>query len=257
MAKITPLQSHANDMPQRMTEQAVRQNLAAAYRLFAHFGMDDLTYTHLSARVPGEEAFFIYPFGMLFEEVRASDLLKVSLEGEILEGEEYQYNRTGFVIHGSIYQAKPDINAIYHLHTQAGVAVSALKDGLLPLSQFAYHFQDNVGYYDYDSLALDYDQHGDPILSALGNNSALFLRNHGTLTVGHTIQEAFFYMYYLEQACQTQIKILSMNSEVEIPSEETCKQARKDMRDFEPDLGTRDWQALLRLLERQESDYQE
>lgn len=177
-----------------MTEQEIRASLALAYRIFAKLKMDDLTYTHLSARIPGKNEFFIFPFGMLFEEVTASSLLRVSLSGEILSGSEYQYNKTGYVIHGSIYDARPDINAIFHLHTTAGVAVSALKEGLVSMSQFSFHFHNKISYHNYNSLALDYKAQGKELVEDLGKNKTLILRNHGTLCCGETIQEAFYFI---------------------------------------------------------------
>ena len=227
----------------------IKQDLARAYRFLAHFGMDDLTYTHLSARVPGEDAYYIYPFGLLYEEVTADTLLKVTLDGRILEGEEYQYNATGYVIHGNIYQARKDVNAISHLHTTAGVAVASMKEGLLPISQFSYHFFEQLGVYGYDSLALEHDHHGADLVKALGEKKCLLLANHGTLCTGTTIQEMFFYTYYLEQACKVQLAALATGRELIIPTAQVCRKARDDMRAFEADLGQRDWQALIRTLE--------
>jgi ribulose-5-phosphate 4-epimerase/fuculose-1-phosphate aldolase len=229
-------------------EYALKCNLAAAYRLFAYFKMDDLTYTHLSARLPSTDFYFIYPFGYLFEEVTASSLLKVDLDGNILEGTEEQYNQTGYIIHGSIYRKRPDVNAIFHLHTTAGVAVSVMKCGLLPLSQFSFHFHNRLSYHDYNSLALDDKQHGIKLQEDLGDNKALILRNHGTLTCGRTVSEAFFRAYYLEQACKVQCQALQTGQELVFPPEAICEQAAKDMRNFETDLGQRDWKALLRKL---------
>ncbi|MEB3702662.1 Class II aldolase/adducin domain protein [Candidatus Bealeia paramacronuclearis] len=237
-------------------EKETRRNLAAAYRIFAHLKMDDLTYTHLSARVPNQDAYFIYPFGDLFEEVTASRLLKVSLDGEILEGSEFQYNKTGYIIHGSIYQARSEINAIFHLHTPAGVAVSAMPQGLMPISQFAFHFYNRIGAYHYDSLALDYRRQGESLKAALGTYKTLLLQNHGTLTCGETIEEAFLYMYFLERACQTQVAALSCGTPI-VPSPEVCEKTAQDLRNFEPDFGSRDWTALMRIVETNYPDYKE
>lgn len=239
-----------------MTELELRQQLAATYRMFAQLGMDDLTYTHLSARLPGGQHYFIYPLGLMFGEVTASSLLKITLDGQVLEGHEDQYNQTGYIIHSSIYKHRPDVNAIFHLHTTAGVAVSALKAGLLPTSQFSFHFYNRHSYYDYDSLALDAKRQGQQLAQALGDkHKALILRNHGTLCCGTTIQEAFFYSYYLEQACRVQCAALRTGLELVTPSPEVCEQAAQDMRNFEADLGQRDWQALLRQLEANSTDY--
>lgn len=224
----------------------VKRNLAFAYRVFAELKMDDLTYTHLSARLPGQEAFYIYPFGYLFSEVTPDSLLTVNLEGEILQGDESHYNKTGYVIHSAIYKARPEVNAIFHFHTTAGVAVSAMECGLLPISQFALHFYNRLAYYSYDSLALDYVKQGVQLAKDLASHFALILRNHGTLTCGTTIQEAFFYAYYLEQACKVQCAALGSAQPLVYPSAEICERAAQDMRNFEPDLGNRDWLALQR-----------
>lgn len=237
------------------TERHVRTQLAAAYRILADMKMDDLTYTHLSARLPGSNAYFIYPFGLLFEEVTASSLLRVSLEGEILEGKEYQYNQTGYVIHGNIYKNRPDVNAIFHLHTTAGVAVSAMDCGLLPLSQFSFHFYNRLAYHAYDSLALEPERQGKNLVKDLGAKKAMMLRNHGTLTCGETVQEAFLYMYFLERACKVQCAVLASGQKVVIPPRDVCEQAAQDVRNFEPDFGGRDWATLLRKLDRSDPSY--
>jgi len=238
-------------------EKNLRIHLAAAYRILADLKMDDLTYTHLSARLPGSDVYFIYPFGLLFEEVTASNLLKVSLEGEVLEGSESQYNQTGYVIHGSIYKNRPDINAIFHLHTVAGIAVSAMDCGLLPLSQFSLHFYNQLAYHAYDSLALENQRQGENLVHDLGQKKAMFLANHGTLTCGATIHEAYLYMHFLEQACRVQCAALAGNQQVTLPPHKVCEQAARDVRDFEPDFGIRDWTALLRRLDRIDSTYKD
>ncbi len=238
-------------------EKQTRIELAAAYRILAEKQMDDLTYTHLSARLPGSDFYFIYPFGLLFEEVTASSLLKVSLDGDILEGSESQYNQTGYVIHGSIYKSRPDINAVFHLHTTAGVSVAAMECGLLPLSQFSFHFYNRLSYHSYDSLALNYLRQGMNLADDLGQKKAMILRNHGTLTCGETVQEAFLYAHFLEQACKVQCAALSGGQKVLIPSHEVCEKAARDLREFEPDFGIRDWTALLRKLERTDPSYKD
>ncbi len=245
----------AINTPVSTEECHTRIQLAAAYRIFAHMKMDDLTYTHLSARLPGADSYFIYPFGQLFEEVTASTLLKVSLDGEILEGKENQYNQTGYVIHGNIYKKRPDVNAVFHLHTTAGVAVSAMECGLLPLSQFSFHFYNRLAYHAYDSLTLEDLRQGENLVKDLGLKKAIILRNHGTLTCGATVQEAFLYMSFLEKACQVQCAVLSSGQKVIIPPAEVCERAAQDMRDFEPNFGHRDWTALVRKLDRTDLTY--
>lgn len=244
-------------LPEAHQEKNLRVQLAAAYRILADQKMDDLTYTHLSARLPGSDAYFIYPFGLLFEEVTASNLLKVSLEGEVLEGEESQYNQTGYVIHGSIYKKRPDINAVFHLHSTASIAVSAMEGGLLPLSQFSMHFYNKLAYHSYDSLALENERQGDRLAQDLGDKKAMLLCNHGSLTCGETIHEAYLYMHFLEQACRVQCAALSGNQQVILPPHNVCEQASQDVRDFEPDFGIRDWNALLRRVDRIDQSYKE
>ncbi len=231
-------------------ETDLKKNLAIAYQAFALMGMDDLTYTHLSARVPGADAFYIFPFGLLFEETTPQNLLKVSLNGEVLEGSEHQYNQTGYIMHGTLYRERPDVNAVFHLHTTATVAVSAMKAGLLPISQWALHFYDRVAYHAYDSLTLDVTTQGDPFVHNLGDKNVMMMQNHGVLTCGTTIHEAFFYMHHLEQACRAQIAALSTGAELHIPSKEICEKAVHDLLSFEKDLGQRDWLAITRLVDR-------
>lgn len=223
-------------------------DLAFAYQLLSHLNLDDHTYTHLSSRTPEGDSFYIYPFGLCFEEVTPECLLKVSLEGDILEGEEYQYNRTGYVIHGNIYKNRPDIQSVFHIHTPEIVSVSACQEGLLPISQWALHFYGQIAYHDYDSLSLDQNQ-GDRLVQDLGDKLTMLLRNHGSITCGKTIQEAMFYTYHLQQACKTQCLALSQNHPLIMPDEKICQKSVKDLLSFEPDLGRRDWEAWKRLLQ--------
>jgi ribulose-5-phosphate 4-epimerase/fuculose-1-phosphate aldolase len=231
-----------------MDDLAIRQNLADAYRILHNYNMADLTYTHLSSRSSKGNSFYIYRLGLFFSEVTASNLLEVSFDGTILSEVDANYNDTGWVTHSAIYKNRPDINSIFHLHTINGVAVSALKDGLLPISQFSLHFFENIAYHDYNSLVLNPNTQGSDLCRDLGDKMVMMLRNHGTLTCGATIHEAMFYSMMLENACKVQTLVGS--NEVIIPDADTCRKARKDMRNFEKDLGLRDWQALVRELER-------
>ncbi|MFM8454092.1 MAG: class II aldolase/adducin family protein [Gammaproteobacteria bacterium] len=236
----------------------LKQNLAWAYRIIAHLGLDDHTYTHLSSRSPNTQdnpsnaSYYIYPFGLCFEEVKPQDLLEVSLDGQVLFGQEQAYNATGFVIHGAIYQARADIQHIFHLHTPATVAVSAMAAGLEPLSQWALHFYGKLAYYDYDALALDPQKHGADMVRALGEHQVLFLRHHGIITCGKTPWEALFYAYHLEKACITQCLIAQSGRTVLEPSQKACEQAVHDLLNFELDLGRRDWEAWIRILKKRE-----
>lgn len=226
----------------------IREDLASAYQILAKLGMDDHTYTHLSAREKSSDYYYILPFGHRFEEITADNLLKVSLEGEILEGFEQHYNKTGYVIHSNIYKSRPELNSIFHLHTVSTVAVSAMKEGLLPISQWALHFYEKLAYHQYDSLALDDTKHGADISKDLGNKMVMFLRNHGFIACGLTIAESLYYSYHLELACKSQIAALSSGRELVIPDHETCLKSNSDLLSFEKNLGERDWKAWLRFL---------
>ncbi len=229
----------------------VREELALAYRVLGRLGWDDHTYTHLSARDPHDaNAFYIYPFGLRFEEVTPACLLRVSLSGDILEGEEYQYNRTGYIIHGNVYQHQPSLNAVFHIHTPETVAVSVQSEGLLPISQWALHFYQRVKYHGYDSLAIEASQ-GKQLIQDLGDARVMLLRHHGLLTCGVTLQEALFYTYHMQKACETQCLVLSMNKPYLQPSHEICEKAVNDLLSFEKNLGERDWEAWRRVLSNQ------
>src|SRR3954463_6431062 len=190
-------------------EWKIRVDLAAAYRLVAHYGWDDLIFTHLSARVPGpEHHFLLNPYQLMFEEVTASSLVKVDLDGHAVGETPFMTNAAGFTIHSAIHMAREDAHAVIHLHTPHGQAVSAHGEGLLPLTQTAMLIRDEVAYHDYEGVAVDLDER-ERIVADLGSKGAMLLRNHGTLTVGETVGEAFVRMYFLERACQAQILALS------------------------------------------------
>lgn len=223
----------------------IKTNLAHAYQILAKLGMDDHTYTHLSARAEEKNCYYINPFGLRFSEITKDNLLKVTMDGKIIEGQEFQYNKTGYVIHGNIYKARPELNAIFHLHTIASVAVSAMKKGLMPISQWALHFYNQVNYHEYNSLVLDSSTQGSNLVDDLGDKNILLLRNHGMITCGKTIHEAMFYCYHLELACKTQVAALSSREELIIPNKEICEKSNHDLLSFEEDLGARDWQAWV------------
>ena len=169
-----------------INDHDIKQNLAYAYNIIAMLGLDDHTYTHLSARTNDPNAFYLLPFGLRFSEVTKDNLLTISLDGKIISGTEHIYNPTGYHTHGNIYKSRPDIQAIFHLHTPAQVAVSAQKNGLLPMSQWALHFYNQVNYHDYDALVLAQEQ-GKRLAKDLDNKSILIMRNHGTLITAKTI----------------------------------------------------------------------
>jgi ribulose-5-phosphate 4-epimerase/fuculose-1-phosphate aldolase len=212
MAELAPLQSV--EIPSLegkvpADEWQVRVDLAAAYRLTAHYGWDDLIFTHLSARVPGpEHHFLLNPYNLMFEEVTASSLVKVDMAGLPVEPSPFITNPAGFTIHSALHMAREDAQAVMHLHTPHGQAVSAHNEGLLPLTQTAMLIRGEVAYHDYEGVAVDLDER-DRIVADLGDKGAMLLRNHGTLTVGETVGEAFVKMYFLERACEAQILALS------------------------------------------------
>jgi len=194
-------------------EWKIRVDLAAAYRLVAYFGWDDLIFTHLSARVPGpEHHFLLNPYNLMFEEVTASSLVKVDMSGNPVEPTPFITNAAGFTIHSAVHMAREDAQAVIHLHTPNGQAVSAHGDGLMPLTQTAMLIRDEVAYHDYEGVAVDLDERA-RIIADLGDKSAMILRNHGTLAVGETVGEAFVKIYFLERACEAQIKALSAGHE--------------------------------------------
>ncbi|MCS6805848.1 MAG: class II aldolase/adducin family protein [Acidobacteriota bacterium] len=239
-------------------EWQMRVDLAAAYRLVAHFGWDDLIYTHISARVPGtDHHFLLNPYGMLFEEVTASSLVKVDLEGRIVMDTPYVINPAGFTIHSAVHAARPDAICVMHLHTPYGIAVSAQKDGLLPLSQQSAICLASLGYHDYEGLALNEDEKP-RLVADLGDKTFLILRNHGLLTVGPTVADAFQAMYLLENACRIQILAQSGGSEL-IPIDKAIldgitEQVEVVTRGLGGQLS---WPGLLRKLDRMDPSYRD
>ena len=194
-------------------EWQARVDLAALYRLVALHGWDDLIYTHISARIPGpEHHFLINPYGMLFEEITASSLVKIDLEGNILQDTPYFINPAGFTIHSAIHAAREDAKFVMHLHSDQGVAVAAQKDGLLPLSQHALIVLPRLAYHDYEGIALNLDER-ERLVADIGDKTLMLLRNHGTLSVGDTAAECWVGMFYLERACKQQVMALSAGRE--------------------------------------------
>ena len=198
-------------------EWAVRVDLAAAYRMVAYYGWDDLIFTHLSARIPGpEHHFLLNPYQLMFEEVTASSLVKVDVHGNPVEPTPFITNPAGFTIHSAIHMAREDAMAVMHLHTPAGQAVAAHSEGLLPLTQTAMLIRQDVGFHDYEGVAVDLDER-ERLVANLGDKGAMILRNHGTLAVGKNVGECFVKLYFLERACQAQVMALSAGQDVNMP----------------------------------------
>jgi ribulose-5-phosphate 4-epimerase/fuculose-1-phosphate aldolase len=243
-------------------EWQARIDLAACYRLMDLYGMSDMAANHVSLAVPGEEgAFLINAYGMLYEEITASSLIKIDIHGNVLlkpdfDGIDYGVNRAGFVIHGAIHQAKPEIACVIHTHTWAGMAVSSLECGLLPMTQTAMRFA-RIGYHDYEGVVLDLAMQ-DRLVRDLGDFPALILRNHGLLTIGRTIGEAFNWMHRLELSCKAQLAAQATGQRlVQVPErvvEETWNNYQPNTR---RPYGVMEWVALLRKLDRLDPSYRE
>lgn len=202
-------------------EWKIRVDLAAAYRLVAHYGWDDLIFTHLSARIPGpEHHFLLNPYQLMFEEVTASSLVKVDVHGNPVEPSPFITNPAGFTIHSAIHMAREDAQAVMHLHTPQGQAVSAHEDGLLPLTQTAMLVRGDLTFHDYEGVATDLDER-ERLVTDLGDKGGMILRNHGTLAVGGNVGECFLKLYFIERACQAQIMALSAGDQVSNPPQGT------------------------------------
>jgi ribulose-5-phosphate 4-epimerase/fuculose-1-phosphate aldolase len=235
-------------------ERAVRRDLAAAYRLTAALGWDDLVYTHISARVPGpEHHFLVNGLGLGFDEIAASNLIKVDLDGNVVgESGDYAPNSAGFVIHGAIHATRDDAACVMHLHTEAQMALSILEEGLLPLTQHAMRFHGRLAYHDFEGIALA-DNERERLLVDLGRNDVLILRNHGSLTVGRTVAQAFVEMFYLEKAARSQLLAQSTGRPLRAPSQDTIELTARQWR-AQLDTGI-EWPAMLRRLTRAGSKF--
>lgn len=190
-------------------EWAIRVDLAAAFRLVAHYGWDDLIFTHLSARAPGPENYFlINPYDQMFEEITASSLVKIDMDGKPVVATSHKVNPAGFTIHSALHMERNDAHAVMHLHTPAGQAVSAMSEGLLPHTQTGMIALHDLAYHDYEGLATDLDERA-RLVADLGAKNMMILRNHGTLAVGRTVADCFLRLYFLERACDAQVKMLT------------------------------------------------
>ena len=249
---VEPLAREAG--PSADAEHRTRIDLAAAHRLADRFGWSDIIWNHITARLPGpDERFLIKRHGLRYDEVTASNLVTLDLEGRVVDGAD-DVNVTGFVIHGAIYRARSDVACIMHTHTRAGLAISCLENGLVPLVNDTMMFHGSVGYHDYEGISDDVAECG-RLAASLGANRALVLRNLGLLTVGASVGEAFMLMYYLERACQTQLDVLQTGQPYRVPSDEIAARAAEQYWDFAP--GRDEWPALLRLVEASDPTFRE
>ncbi|WP_407704161.1 class II aldolase/adducin family protein [Xylophilus rhododendri] len=240
-------------------EWTIRCELAALYRLIAHFRWSDLIYTHISARLPGtRHQFLINDYRRMFHEMRASDLVKIDLEGQKIDAgaEDQVVNRAGFVIHSALHEARLDLRCIVHTHSRAGIAVSAQQCGLLPISQHALKFHGHLAYHDYEGIALDTDERTRLVRDLGASHRAMILRNHGLLVGGRTVPEAFDHIYFLERACEAQLAAQSGGMEqIVMPPmavrEHTAGQYRHEEIPAWVDMA---WVAALRLIDAEHSD---
>lgn len=234
-------------------EWAMRVDLAACYRLIHHHGWCDQIYNHITARVPDEPThFLINPFGLAYEEVCASNLVKIDLDGSVVDGSDYGINAAGYTIHSAVHAVRHDATCVVHTHSRAGVAVSCLEEGFMPMTQGGLQFHDRLAYHDYEGIALDLSER-ERLVADLGGRWAMILRNHGLLTLGETVSHAFTRLYYLEQACEVQLDVMKTGRPIRLPTPETCEHTAQQ---WEAGIeGMRDsvlpeWPAYLRMLDR-------
>ena len=235
-------------------EWSNRVNLAACYHLADYFQMSDIIWNHITSKTSNEkETFLINPFGLRYDEITASNLVEVTPEGKVINSDS-SINDTGYIIHGAIHRARKDISCVMHTHSRAGLAVSCFVDGLKPTIQDAAIFYNRVSYHDWEGMSTESEE-CERLSKSLGKNKVMILRNHGLLTCGNTIAEAFMLMYYLDRACKNQIDTLSTGMKINIPSDNIMEFAAGQYDDPRFKLGTHEWPALLRLLDNNKSIY--
>lgn len=255
MSNVSPINTSS------AAERQARVDLAACYRLVAHYGWDDLIFTHISARVPGtDDQFLINPFGMLFEEITASSLVKIDLAGNKLDDSPFPVNPAGFTIHSAVHQVRHDAHCVIHVHTLDGTAVSTHPEGLLPLNQTAMLVRDDLAYHEYEGVAVDHDER--PRLQRdLGNKNLMLLWNHGTLTLGPTVAEAFMRMYFLERACSMQVRTLSGSQgryHTAMPGVPEKTAAQGNHPEMSKAMANQlAWPVLLRMLDRKDPSFRQ
>jgi len=236
-------------------EWKLRCDLAASYRMAAVYGWEDLIFTHFSARIPGpDHHFLINPFGLFFEEITASSLLKVDLEGRVLIKSDYLFNPAGFVIHGAIHGARDDAMFIMHTHTVEGMAISAQKEGLLPITQTALSVGSDLAYHMYEGIVLDVPER-QRLLHNVGDKNNVIFKNHGLMSLGQTIGEAFVRLFFLQKACETQVMAQAGGGALIIPPEEVISRVDQQTISNGPIMAHLTWEAVLRKAERDFSCY--
>ncbi len=251
------LSAGAQAGPISEAERALRVDLAATYRLAALHGWTDVIYTHISLRVPGpEHHFLINPFGLAFDEITASSLVKIDMNGNKMSESPYPVNAAGFVIHSAVHMARPDALCVMHLHNDDGISLSMCGEGLLPLSQHAMMFYNRIGYHDYEGIALSLDERT-RLIADLGTHKAMVLRNHGLLTCGETVAEAYMRMNYLDKAARTQMKAMAATKDLRMPPAEVAEHTARQHGNDRSRLGDREWPSLLRRLDRIDPSYRD
>jgi ribulose-5-phosphate 4-epimerase/fuculose-1-phosphate aldolase len=231
-------------------EWQTRVELAACYRLVDKFGMSDLIYNHITASIPGTDHLLINLYGLLYKEITASSLVKIDLAGNILSKPDTDYgiNKSGYVIHGAIHEARPDVKCVIHTHTRAGMAVASMKCGLLPLTQTSMRFVGHIGYHDFEGPAINLEERV-RLVRDLGPHDAMVLRNHGLLTCGATIQQAFNTLYQLEMSCRAQVDTMVAGAEITLPPKEVLEHtAHLYQPGTRRPYGVLEWPAMIRLL---------
>jgi len=238
-------------------EAQLRVQLAAAYRVADHLGWSELIYTHISVRVPGpEHHFLINPYGLRFDEVTASSLVKINADGEPVGSQGYAANKAGFIIHSAIHMARADAQCVWHMHTLAGMAVSAQENGLLPVHMYSHNFYKRLSYHDFEGPSMRLDERARLVASLGTENQGLILRNHGLLTVGRTIPEAFIRFWRLNRACE--IQLAAQAAKLRLPSAEVCEASFQMGEEFLTDqagLGELEFNSILRKIEAKDASY--
>ena len=239
-------------------EWAARQELAACYRIFAMMGWDEMIFNHITVRIPGEDtAFLINPYGLHFSEVKASNLIKIDVDGNVLEPTDWHVNRAGFVQHGLFHRHLPDAHAIAHTHTTAGMAVSSLEGGLQPVNFYACNFFGQLGYHDFEGITVR-DEEGPRLLESLGDKRMMLLRNHGILAMGHTIPEVFVKHWALQRACEIQLATLSMGKPITVP-DVVVKVHQRDLglAQIPGGPGKAEFDAMVRMIDRTDRSWRD
>ncbi|MGE0802879.1 MAG: class II aldolase/adducin family protein [Lautropia sp.] len=266
-ANAAPLHDFSRTRPADLSaaEWQQRVELAACYRIIDHLGWSELIYSHTTVKVPdADHQFLINPYGLRYDEITASNLIKLDAEGNVVGASPYVANIAGFVIHSALHLARADVHCVIHTHTTAGMAVAAQKQGLLPISMYSHNFYGRVGYHDYEGPSLSLGER-ERLAASLGDNHALILRNHGLITVGRTIPEAFIRMFRLERACQVQLAAQAGGAELIVPTPEMCEQSARLGDQFLNDaqnqgrnpIGSQEFAALVRLIDAKDPSYRQ